>query len=264
MRGWFGVALVLFGGCGNAALARHDGGAGGAGGRAGSGWCAMQLPPSGVAGPDTSCVDFDQGALPSGWAMKAAGSATEAFTTAHASSLPQAWQATVPAGSAAAQATLTWHDTGTKPVATVTAAADVSPVAAQGVAAWTGSVKLLCVKFGSGQACLEYTMDAQKGFASNYTGYYVSLTYSGGGAMISEQPLVGSLPAGIWTRAQLTVTASSQQVVVTIGGTASTPFAGYFDPDTTVDVTVGANASGSVSGWTAYFDNLVTTVTRSQ
>jgi len=273
-------------GCGSASLTPHDDGgvggaagaagarAGGAGGRGGAGagaagtvgssWCAMQIAAPSVAASDTSCVDFDEGALPSGsWTSKVAGGATQALTGAHASSLPQSWQVTVPAGSAATQATLTWKATGSKPVATVTVAADVSPLAAQGVAAWTGSVDLLCVTFGSGHACLDYTMDADTGFASGYTGFYLSLEYDGGGAMYSEKPVTGSLATGIWTRVQLQVTASGDQVVVTLGGSATAPATGYFDPDTTVQVSVGPNASGAVSGWSGYIDNVVTTVTRS-
>ena len=264
MRWWWGFGVLVLVGCGSASLPGNAGGAGGAGGaagRTGSSWCATQA----AASPDTGCVDFDEGGLPSGaWALKVAGSTTQSLTTAHASSLPQSWQATVPSGSGAAQATLTWHDTGAKPIATVTAAADVSPVIAQGVVAWTGSVQILCVEFGSGQACLEYTMDEDTGFASSYTGFYLSLEYDGGGAMYSQHELFGSLPTGIWTRAQLQVTASSHEVVVTLGGSASAPFTGYFDPDTTADVIVGPNASGSISGWSGYFDNVATAVTRSQ
>jgi hypothetical protein len=260
LRWSLGLAFLSLAGCGSASLPRGDGGAGG---RAGSGgWCATQPAPA--AGADASCVDFDEGAVPSSWTLKTAGSTTQSLTSAHASSLPQSWQATVPAGSAAAQATLTWHDTGAKPVATVTAAVDLSPVAAQGVAAWTGSVQILCVKFGLGRACLEYTMDADTGFASGYTGFYVSLEYDGGGAMYSEKPLSASVPTGIWTRAQLQVTASSHAVVVTLGGSASPALTGYFDPDTAVDVVVGPNASGSTSGWSGYFDNVTAVVTRSQ
>lgn len=266
MRWSFGVAALLLVGCGSASLSPPDGGpgAGGAAGKGGSSWCAMQIAAPSVAASDTSCVDFDEGALPSGsWSSKVAGSGTQALTSAHASSLPQSWQVTVPSGSTAAQATLTWKASGAKPIATVTAAADVSPIAAQGVAAWTGSVQLLCVKFGLGQACLDYTMGADTGFASNYTGYYLSLEYDGGGAMFSVHPLVGSLTTGIWTRAELQVTASSHEVVVTLGGSASAPATGYFDPDTTAEVTVGPNASGAISGWSGYIDNVVTTVTRS-
>jgi len=268
MRWSLCFAAVFLVGCGSASLTPpHDGGlggAGGAGGKAGSSWCGMQIVASAVAASDTSCVDFDEGALPSGaWTVKATAGATQALTSAHASSLPQSWQVTVPSGTAATQATLTWKATGAKPVATVTAAVDVSPVAAQGVAAWSGGVELLCVKFGLGQACLDYTMDADMGFASNYTGFYLSLEYDGGGAMFSQQPVEGALPTGIWTRVEMQVVASSHQVTVTLGGTATGPATGYFDPDTTVEVDVGANASGALSGWSGYLDNVVTTVTRS-
>jgi hypothetical protein len=38
---------------------------------------------------------------------------------------------------------------------------------------------------------------------------------------------------------------------------------GFFDPDTTVDVTLGPETSGATSGWSGYLDNIVIDVARS-
>lgn len=279
MRGLRLVWVGMLVGCGSASLPGGGGGSGaGAGGHAGGGgsggagqaWCSTQAAPANVAATDYGCLDFDNAALPSGggWTLKKVGSVTSTVTTQHASSLPDSWQVAVPAettSAAADQATLSWHDTGSQAIATVTAAADVSPVAPAGVSpAWSSWVEILCVDVGSGDACLDYTMGDSTAFQTGYTGFFLTMSYTGSAATITEHQVFGSLTAGLWTRVQIQVAMASQQIVVTMGGTANQPITGHFDPDTVANVTVGPSASGQTSGWSAYFDNVVTEVARSQ
>ncbi len=294
---WIPLLLVM--GCGSATLRSNDGGAGqgggaagtgggspGVGGRAGGGgheadaavdgpthvdaskaatWCTQQTMPAGVAATDYACVDFDDGKLPGGgaWTSAIANGGTSAVTTQHASSLPDGWQTSVGTGDGS-KAALAWHAAGAKPIASVTVAVDISPVASQGVSpAWTGSLSLLCVAFGSGHTCLQYTSGQDTGFATGYTGYYLTMEYDGGGATINLYQVYGVLPPNLWTRVQMEITASSKQIQVTIPGATNAAVTGNFDPDTAVDVTVGPETSGGTSGWSGYLDNVVIDVARS-
>ena len=280
---WIPILLAL--GCGSATLRSSDGGAGagggspGVGGHAGGGghnadaavdgpaatWCAQQTMPAGVAATDYACVDFDDGKIPSGgaWTSVIANGGTSAVTTQHASSLPDGWQTNV-GTSNGSQAALAWHAAGAQPIASVIVEADISPVASQGVSpAWTGSVSLLCVEFGSGQACLQYTMGDDTSFATAYTGYYLTVKYVGGAAILTEYQVYGTLQPNLWSRVQLQITAASKQIQVTIPGATNAAVTGYFDPDTAVDVTVGPEAIGTTSGWSGYLDNIVIDVARS-
>lgn len=264
------------GGAGASGGAPSVGGHGGGGGHpadagsgvdmaAGSTWCAQQAMPAGVAATDYACLDFDGGKLPSGggWTSTVASGGVSMVTTQKASSLPDGWQTSVGTGDGS-KAALAWHTTGAQAVASVTVSADVSPIAPQGVSApWTGSVSLLCVSFGAGTACLQYTMGQDTGFASGYTGYYLMMEYVGSAATLNTYQVYGTLQPGLWNRIEMQVTASSKQIQVTIPGVTNTPFSGYFDPDTSVDVTVGPQTSGATAGWSGYFDNVVVAVARS-
>ena len=188
---------------------------------------------------------------------------TSAVTTQHASSLPDSLQTSVGTGDGS-KAALGWHAAGAQPIATVTVAADISPIASQGVSpAWTGSVSLLCIAFGSGHACLQYTMGEDTSFATAYTGYYLTMEYVGGAAVFSEYQIYGTLQPNLWTRVQMQITAASKQIQVTIPGVTNAAVTGYFDPDTAVDVTLGPETSGATSGWSGYLDNVVIDVARS-
>jgi hypothetical protein len=295
---WIPILLSL--GCGSATLRSSDGGAGQGGGAAGAGaggspgvgghaaggghqadaavdgpthvdatgsatWCGQQTVPAGVAATDYACVDFDDGKAPSGdgWTSTIASGGTAAVTTQHASSLPDSWQTSVGTGDGS-KAALAWHAAGAQPIASVTVAADFSPIASQGVSPpWTGSVSLLCVAFGSGHACLQYTMGEDTSFATAYTGYYLMMEYDGGAATLNEYQVYGVLQPALWTRVQMQITASSKQIQVTIPGATNAAVGGHFDPDTAVDVTVGPETSGATSGWGGYLDNVVIDVARS-
>jgi hypothetical protein len=228
-------------------------------------WCTQQTMPAGVAATDYACVDFDDGKVPSGggWTSVIANGGTSAVATQRASSLPDGWQTSV-GTSDGSKAALAWHAAGAQPIASVTVAADISPIASQGVSpAWTGSVSLLCIAFGSGHACLQYTMGQDTGFATGYTGYYLTMEYDGGGATFNEYQVYGTLQPNLWTRVQMQITASSKQIQVTLPGVTNAAVAGQFDPDTAVDVTVGPETSGATSGWGGYLDNIVIEVERS-
>ena len=227
-------------------------------------WCTQKSPPSGVAAADSTCVDFDDGKISSGggWTVMTANQGTSAPTMQRASSLPYSLQTSVSIGDGS-KAALVWHDVGAQPIASVTVAADVSPVGQGLVTPWTGSVSLLCVDLGSGHACLAYTMGVDTSFATAYTGYYLKMEYDGGGVSFNEYQIYGALQANIWTRVQMQITASSELIQITIPGTTNASITGRFDPDTAVDVTVGPETSGATSGWSGYLDNIAVDVTRS-
>lgn len=283
-----GTVVLLLLGCGAATLRGSDGGAGqggtGAGGQAGGAgtggaagaasgdgsvtptWCTQQPLPPGVDAADSTCLDFDDGHLPSGggWTVVTAVQGTSLLTMQRASSLPYSWQTSVSTGDGS-KAALVWHDAGAQPIASVTVAIDVSPATVQGLAApWTGSVSLMCVGLGSGRACVQYTVADDTSFATAYTGYYVTMEYDGGAPTFNEYQIYGTLQANIWTRIQMQITASSELVQVTIPGTTNVPVMGHFDADTAVDVTVGPETSGATSGWSGYLDNVVADVMRSK
>jgi hypothetical protein len=257
------IPILLVAGCGSATLRSSDGGAGQGGGAA---WCTQQTIPAGVTAADHGCVDFDDAKLPSGgaWTSMISNGGTSAVTTQHASSLPDGWQTSVGTGDGSTAA-LAWHAAGAQPIASLTVSVDISPIASQGVSPpWTGSVSLLCVAFGSGRACLQYTVGEDTGFASAYTGYYLTMDYEGGGATFSKYPIAGFSQPGLWTRIQMQIAASSKQIQVTIPGATNAAVTGDFDPDTAVDVTVGPQTSGSTSGWSGYLDNVVIDAARSR
>jgi hypothetical protein len=229
-------------------------------------WCAQQTVPPGVDAADSTCLDFDDGQLPSagGWAAMTANQGVSVPTMQRASSLPYSWQTSVSTGDGS-KAALVWHDAGAQQIASATVAVDVSPATAQGLAApWTGSVSLMCLEIGSGHACLQYTVSDDTSFATAYTGYYVTIEYDGGAATFNEYQVYGTLQANIWTRIQMQVTASSELVQITIPGATNLPVMGHFDVDTAVDVTVGPESSGATSGWSGYLDNVVVDVMRSK
>ena len=263
------IPILFFVGCGSATLRPSDGGAGqgdgGPGQGAGARWCTQQAIPAGVAAADYACVDFDDAKLPSGggWTSVIASGGTSAVTTQHASSLPDGWQTGVGTGDGS-KAALAWHAAGAQPIASLTVAADISPIASQGVSPpWTGSVSLLCVAFGLARTCLQYTAGQDTGFATGYTGYYLTMEYDGAGATASISQVFGFSQAGLWTRIQMQITASSKQIQVTFPGATNAAVTGNFDPDTAVDVTVGPETSGATSGWSGYLDNVVIDVARS-
>jgi hypothetical protein len=162
---------------------------------------------------------------------------------------------------------LSWGNVGSNPIATVSIAASLSPVTLGGVVTpWTGAVSLMCISFGSGQACLDYTYGATGlVFEENaYTGYFIEWMYTGGAAVRSQCKVTGSLTANIWTRVELRVTKSSGTVEVLFGGTSAGTCTGMFDADTTFTASVGPKAISTTSySYTLYYDNIVAATTRS-
>lgn len=233
-------------------------------GQAAATWCGQQIAPAGQAASDYTCVDFDDGAIPSGsgWTLKSSNKGAGALTTQHASSLPYSWSASVSTVDRSVEM-LDWHVTGALQVASVTVSADLNP--ANGIVTpWTGSVSLLCVRLGSCDACLNYTEGEDTGFSASYRGYYLSAEYSGGAVSLSRTQLYGSVVANLWTRVQMTVTAANNSVAVTLGSMGNTPVTTFFDPDTAVDVFVGPQTNGTTAGWNGDIDNVIVSVTRSK
>lgn len=256
--------LLLLAGCPTRLRERGDDGGGGDGKTEAATWCTEQTVPAGVAAGDYACADFDDGKVPSGsgWSTLLANGGTGTITTQHASSLPDGWS--VSAGTSdQSQAALDWHVAGASPLATVTVAADLSPITGA-FATWTGSVSLLCIRAGSNTACIDYTSNQDTNFASNYTGYFLSNEYDGVGVALTQTQLYGTLQPNLWTRVQLQVTASSKTVTATIPGSSNDPVVVPLDPDTTADILVGPQTSGTTPGWAGYVDNIVASVTRSK
>ncbi len=231
-------------------------------------WCNLQTIPSGVATADYQCVDFDQG-LPSSsiWPQTLANSGTATLTNARASSTPSSLIVTVPSAAAytsAATASMSWSDVGSTALKGVSLAADFSPATVSGVPApWTGNVALLCVSFGSGRACLNYTSGADTEFQTAYTGYYIEALYTGGSAVRYECAVTATLTANLWTRVELRVTASSGAIQVFFGGSAVGTCTGAFDADTVSVSTVGLRVTAATTtSWTSYYDNVVAAVSR--
>jgi hypothetical protein len=233
-------------------------------------WCQTQATPTGVTTADYQCIDFDTGMPPTAtWAQTLTNSGTMARTTTRASSAPDSLSASVPSAAdytTAGSATLSWQDVGSTPIGTIAVSASLSPVTVGGVAsAWTGSVSLMCVAFGSGQACLSYTYGSTNlSFQSTaYTGYYIAWLYSGGPATRQDCAITGSLTANIWTRVDLRVDSATDTITVQFAGTTVGSCAGAFGADTVSTTTVGPKAYATTTyAYNLYYDNVVAYILR--
>ena len=250
-----------------------SGGAGAAVAGAGAGgmptWCETQSRPAGVAVADYQCLDFDRG-LPekATWPQTIKNAGTFALATDRASSPANSVKVTVPTASdfaSAATAIVTWQDVGAAALTSASITADLSPVSVAGVTTpWTGSVTLMCVSFGSGDACLSYTRGADTAFKAGYTGYYIEATYTGGAAMRDECEVTGTLTANLWKRVELRVTKSaSPSIQVLFAGTVAGTCNMGFDADSVATFTFGEAAHAATTlPWSMYYDNVVAVVKR--
>jgi hypothetical protein len=250
---------------------RLDGGGGGTdGGGAGTGgtpgtFCQQQTRPMGVAATDYQCVDFDTGLPPTTiWPQTLAGAGSLSASTARAISAPTSLLASV--GSEAdfshpQTATLTWSDVGATAISGVSVTVQVNPVVSGGVSApWTGSVDLLCVKYGGNSSCLSYTIgDPTMGGTS---GYYLRFVFSGGAAFAMNCPISGAFTTNLWNPVTLLVHASGG-TDLTINGTASPSCPSPPLTDTAATVVIGPAASGTTNApFSTYLDNLIAAVQR--
>lgn len=232
-------------------------------------WCATQTIPSGVVAADYQCVDFDSGLPPvSTWPRTLTNSGTMQLTTVRAASSPNSLAVSVPGADTfqtQGAATATWNVVGANPISRVALWASLSPPQVAGpMPDWTGYVSLLCVAFGYGEACLIYTRGAdliESGVA--YTGYALSLMYSGGPAYRNYCAVTGTMTPNIWTRVELRVTkGSSSTVQVFFNGTEAAKCTSTFGDDTVAKFTFGEEASSVMSAWTMHYDNIVAAVSR--
>lgn len=242
------------------------GGAAGAGGA--TTWCATHGRPADVAVADFRCLDFDTGLPPaSAWTPTLQGMGQLATSTARAASPPSSLQNTIgaqPSFSQSQTATLTWNDVGAAGITSATVTASFNASAAAGVApAWTGSVDLLCIEMGGGEACLSYTFQGDTSFASNYTGYFIAFTYTGGAAFRFDCPVTGTLAPNLWTSVSMQVT-SAGHINVALNGTASPVCDGTTTlNDAAVKTTLGLAGHAVTSTNVVYFiDNVLVAVRR--
>ena len=227
--------------------------------------------PTGILAADYRCVDFEAGLPTSEWTQTLAKSGTASLTTSRAYSEPNSLSATVPAAAdfaTAGSAIFGWNRVGSNPITRVSISAYLSPATAAGVTpAWTGSVSLLCVAFGSGEACLAYTMGAEGlAFQSEpYTGYFIDWMYTGGPAIRSNCVVTGTLTANVWTQVELRVTktSSSDTIAVLFGGATVGSCNGTFGADTVSTLAFGPEAHAETTrAYTVYYDNVVAYVAR--
>lgn len=232
-------------------------------------WCATQPRPTGVAAADYQCVDFDNGLPPiATWPRTLTNSGTMQLTTARAASAPNSLVVTVPGADTfqtQATATATWSVTGAEPITRVSLWASLSPPQIAGPTPdWTGYVSLLCTSFGYGEACLLYTRGADViDSGVPYTGYLLSLMYTGGPAFFNFCAVTGTMTPNIWTRVELRVTKGSASTVqVFFNGTEAAKCTSTFSDDTVAKFTFGEEASYVMPGWTMHYDNIAAAVYR--
>ena len=234
-------------------------------------WCATQTIPTGVAAADYQCVDFDNGLPPvATWPRTLTNSGTMQLTTARAASAPNSLVVTVPGADTfqtQATATATWNVTGADPITRVSLWASLSPPQIAGPTPdWTGYVSLLCASFGYGEACLLYTRGADVIDPSvAYTGYFLSLMYSGGPAYLNfcAVPSTGKMTPNTWTKVELRITKGSPSTVqVFFDGAEAVTCTSTFSDDTVAKFTFGEEASYVMPGWTMHYDNIAAAVYR--
>jgi len=161
-------------------------------------------------------------------------------------------------------ATMSWRDVGSTALTGVSLAADLSAVTLPSLMdPWSGSVSLMCVTFGNADACLFYTNGAYTRFQDSYVGYYLETSTWGAMAYAWDYPITATLPANLWTRVVIRVTASTGTAEVLFGGTTVATGTAPFEADTVATATVGLDSSPTTSvPFTMYYDNVVATVTR--
>jgi hypothetical protein len=240
------------------------------GGAAGSGTgggaplvgCAGIERPAGVLEADFTCVDFEDGLPTDGWAQKVSGSGTVGVTTDVAESAPQSFQAFVADVDTVQSAGIEWSVVGADPVKVAGVRASINPKGWLSLGPkWGNGISLLCVSFGSGQACLSHTRGGAIDGAE-YTGYYIYYEYSGGPAYAGTCPISGELDVNLWNDVTLEFD-DSADIAVTINGEEQEPCSGGNLASTTATVLVGVdNVSGQDENATIRYDNVSAWVQR--
>jgi hypothetical protein len=226
-------------------------------------WCTGKTPPSGVAASDYTCVDFDNGSLPStnGWS-KGTGTAGGAsmISTAKYESASDSMFASVSGNAQAALAG--WTDNASSAFTKFTVSAGVYPSFAGGPT-WTGSgttgpaqswVNVLCIFAGPNQICLNYTNGGNTEFQSSYVGFYL---WTQNGSMEKDCQLTTPPTMNAWNDMQLVGDwgAGSGQLFiggVSAGAACMTPLMS----STQAQALVGLIGSGTISTFGAYYDDV--------
>jgi hypothetical protein len=256
--------------------ATDHGGTGGTGGgdagvdSGGGSFCAQQTRPTGVAATDYQCFDLDTPSSGiSAWTpMTSTAMAMLAPSNARASSAPSSLLTVIPAMDASSTtpqvATLSWNAVGGSAIQKVVVTTKLNRTGTSGVTPpWMGSIELLCIEYGGGNACLSYTQGEDLQFQTAYTGYFINFPVVSGAARLVQCQVTGTLTANLWNPVVLEVDANGD-AKVTMNGTASaTCSTGLNLNDTTAQITIGPASVGTTNdGMTVYIDDTVAAVYR--
>jgi hypothetical protein len=230
-------------------------------------WCGQQTRPSGVVASDYQCADFETG-LPSAWTNASASGGSAAVSKTRANSLPQSFLSTV-TSTDGSSGQLTWDAVGANAVTGATISAQIFPTLfASNLPAFSGEIDLLCFQDGTNfQTCLSYTLGGtlyplQAANITNYTGIYLRYALTGSAALLYDCPLTGNLTFNAWNAVVFSAT-STATVTVNGADVNGSGCSGGLGGATAPTLRVGLRTRGTVSsGWNAYFDNVVASVTR--
>jgi len=233
-------------------------------------YCNTRVAPPGS--DHFFCADFDGTDAGEGWtATERDDGGTLATTTAVATSPPNGLVAHAQQGNLVfGGGAFTWTTPpGAKNVAQIVLHADVNPAALGGVVPnYSGHVKLLEVSTPDAAVRLVYTRGGNLGLPAsmtNYTGYYVQASTSGGAAALSEYAaptILSQLPVNTWRTITLTYLTSGTAKIDINGVTVFTQ-AVYGTTQTTASAIIGEVAAGQVTmPQPMRYDNVDVVVTR--
>jgi hypothetical protein len=230
------------------------------------GWCDVAPLPAGIGDADHSCTDFEAG-LPGDWSLDVVSPAEVSISQARAASVPNSLSSFVPLAEVFADRTrarLTWNNVGADAIDGVTIIAKINPSALPPLMpACTGAIRLFCVAFGFGEACLAITLESDHSFATEYTGLFVQWQFTGGPAVADVCDVTSDLDFALWNDVSLTAWRDGTIDVFINDVASSTGCGAVFSDDTAAQVALGLDTRNSTTAsWTVYFDDLLAYTTR--
>lgn len=232
-------------------------------------WCAEQMRSPSVRVQDYYCIDFDDGPPDAAaWVPDVSGGATLGLTEDEALSAPASLTTSVVRAAtfaARSRATLAWIAVGSTPVDSASVSVAINPSRLPSpMPPWSGWIDFLCLDLGGGQACLAYSYQSTREFASSYTGLFVRWQTTAGAALNGECRITGSLVPEIWNEVALSVSDLGTIEVELDGASAVSACTGVFSaPDAEASFTIGPRVfHATESSWTLRYDNVVAEATR--